>query len=104
LVACYLERTETMMTPSQVTAAVLEIRARSELKNKGEGVPITEPWAPHPPFVALANPETARGHLESPDPDSGLPYCESCDADKPEAGGWDFGCINGQLRRSFKGS
>ena len=91
------------MTPAQITAAIERIRATEHRDDVQDARPATEPWVETPPFAAMPSSEHARGHVEVEATEEPGIYCQDCLYDKPETGGWDFGCEKGQLRRSFKG-
>jgi hypothetical protein len=98
-----IARSIRMMTAAQITAAVLEIRARPSKEETNNPKPVLTPWAPTVPFVALANPHAMRGHAEyhpSDARDKKLIACATCLQDKPR-GGWSDACPND--RRLFKG-
>jgi hypothetical protein len=85
-----------MMTSAQITAAVLEIRARPSKEEVNNPKPVPTPWAPTPPFVALANPHAMRGHVEA-EPGQ----CKRCKEVRPP-GGYPAACKRGDVR-TFQG-
>jgi hypothetical protein len=85
-----------MMTREQITAAVLEIRARPSKEEVNNPKPVPTPWAPTPPFVALANPHAMRGHVEA-EPGQ----CKRCKEVRPP-GGYPAACKRGDVR-TFQG-